>query len=262
MHSAKTAYAVPRSQAAADKAANVTLAVGGPIVGPNAVVNAASYSTDATLSPGSLASLFGANLAPSIAGATTLPLPTTLGGVQVLVNGVAAPLLYVSPAQINFQIPYEALGSNATVVVVSNNIQGISNILKLGMQLPGIFSRTANGQGAGAILNADNSANSAANPAAAGSVIQIYATGLGATNPPAVSGQPGSATRLNNVVNTPAVFIGGVQADVQFAGLAPGFVGLYQVNAVVPAATPPRSDVTVQIQANGQNSNTVTIAVK
>ena len=114
---------------------NVTLSVGGPLVGPNAVVNAASYSTDATLSPGSLASLFGLSLASSTAGATSLPLPATLGGVQVLVNGTPAPLLYVSPTQINFQIPYEALGGNATVVVVSGGIRGISNTLKLGAQI-------------------------------------------------------------------------------------------------------------------------------
>src|SRR5206468_248849 len=114
----------------------------------------------------------------------------------------------------------------------------------------------------GAILNQDSSPNSTENPARAGSVIQIFATGLGATNPPSITGQAGATSPpLNLTVNSPVVKIDGVSAEVSFSGLAPGFVGLYQVNVRVPSAIPTGSKP-VQIQMRTQTSNTATVAIR
>jgi adhesin/invasin len=237
----------------------VSLAVSAPVIGPNGIVDGAGFAS--TISAGGIASLFGTNLAASTASAATLPLPTTLAGTQVLVNGVAAPLFYVSPSQINFQMPSEPVGTGVSVVVVSGGINSLSATVNIAMAGPGIFTANSNGQGQAAVLNQDYSANSAQNPAAAGSVIQIFATGLGLTNPAIAAGQPGPSSSLANTVSTPLVTLNGVSAAVGFSGLAPGFVGLYQVNVTIPPGTASGA-ASLQIQINGQSSNTATVAIK
>jgi uncharacterized protein (TIGR03437 family) len=105
--------------------------------------------------------------------------------------------------------------------------------------------------------------NSATNAAFRNSAIQIFATGLGATDPPLATGQPGNeAEPLNRTVIVPTVSIGGTQAEVLFAGAAPGFVGLYQVNAIIPVTSQVGNAVSLQIAAGGQTSNVVSIAVQ
>jgi uncharacterized protein (TIGR03437 family) len=114
---------------------------------------------------------------------------------------------------------------------------------------PGIFTANQDGTGQGAVLNENFSANSAQNPEARGATIQIFATGLGATNPPVPSGQPGATTPpFNLTTETPVVLIGNVAAQVSFSAMAPGFVGLYQVNAVIPTGIAPGNAVSLQIR--------------
>jgi len=240
----------------------VTLAVGAPVVGQNGVVNGASFSYDAVVSPGSIASLFGTRLASGTGAATTKPLPTTLVGTQVLVNDIAAPLYFVSLGQINFQMPFEASGNSASIAVVSGGVRGPAIQVRTASETPGIFTAQLGPLAQGAILNQDFSANSIDNPAAPGSVIQIFATGLGATNPALPTGQAGAtAPPFNNTVLTPMALINGTAAPVQFSAVAPGFIGLYQINVQVPASTP-TGGATLQIQIGGRSSNIVTFAVR
>ena len=240
----------------------VALAIDAPVAPANGIVNGASFSKDAVNSPGSIVSLFGTNLASGTASNAGLPLPTNLLGTQVLVSGkYFAPLFYVSPTQINFQMPTEAAGNPVSLVVISSGVTSLAAAVKMAPEIPGIFTATPGGTGQAAALNQDNSPNSAQNPAAAGSVIQIFATGLGVTNPAAATGQAGaSSLPLNQTVSTPVVTIANQPATVSFSGLAPGFVGLYQVNAQVPAGL--SGNVSLQIQINEQSSNTATIAVR
>mgnify|MGYP001056354315 CR=1 FL=1 len=241
----------------------VALAVGIPTINPNGVVNGASFSTDGLVSPGSIASLYGIDLAAGTAAAEKLPLPTKLAGTQVLVGDVPAPLFFVSPKQINFQVPVGILGTAAPITVVSGEIRGPSAQVKLAPEAPGIFTAPPGGTGQGAVLNQDSSLNSARNPAEAGSVIQIFATGLGLTDPAFATNQAGAtAEPFNRTRTKPLVFIGGIQAEVLFSALAPGFVGLYQVNARVPPGTVPGAAVPLQLQAGGKGSNIVSIAVR
>ena len=235
----------------------------GPVIGEGGIVNGASFSDEAVVSPGSIASLFGINLAAGTEAATGLPLPTMLAGTEVLVNDTPAPLFFVSPLQINFQMPFEATGSTVPIVVASDGVRGPEGMVQVEPAAPGIFTAVPGGSGPGAILNEDFSPNSAENPAAVGSVVQIFATGLGATDPPLATGQPGaSSPPLNLTVMEPVVMIGGTPAEVLFSGMAPGFVGLYQVNARVPTAAPAGDAVPLEIEIGGGSSNTVTLAVR
>jgi uncharacterized protein (TIGR03437 family) len=205
----------------------------------SAVLNGASFSGN--LCPGASASLFGSNLATDTSAAQSLPLPTNLLGTQVLVqdpsmlNPIIAPLYFVSPGQINFQIPFELVRMNVSISV--STPQGTSNAVNvtLGPMAPGIFSQT--GDGAGTALAFDPNFKLLTATPDLGSTLILYATGLGATTPPASSGLGGSSSLpLNQVAGPFDVYIGGSKATVAWAGLAPGFAGVYQLNVVPSAA--------------------------
>ena len=156
------------------------------------VVNAASFA-NAPLAPGEIVAIFGQNLgagAPAYGGFDNNGfLSTEIGGTQITFNNVPAPLLYESTGQVAAIVPYE-VASSAQVGVQANNNGQLSPIymFPLAASAPGIFAMNAAGSGAGAILNQDYTLNSPSNPAVAGSVIMVYATGGGQTNPPGVTG--------------------------------------------------------------------------
>ncbi len=240
----------------------VSLSVGTPppAIVANGILNSASYSKDAVVA-GSIASIFGSNFATTTAVATSYPLPTVLAGTQVLVNNSPAPLYFVSPTQINFQMPQVA-GSTALVVVVSNQSRSLAATVTLANFGPGLFTLNSSGSGQGLAVNQDITFNSAQNPAAAGSVIALFGTGLGATNPSVNTGEAASSTSLTVTVTKPVVLIGGVSAEVLFSGIVPGTAGFYQINARIPAGVSASAAVPVVLLIGGANSNTVTIAVR
>ncbi len=201
-------------------------------------VSAASFAVSPTpLASGSLMSVFGLGIAGNGGAAARVPLPRSLGGVSVTIGGVPAPLLVAAAGaqdQINLQIPFELEGvAQADVVVNNNGVLSTAETISLGPAVPALFTFSQTGAGAGAILHANFSAVNSGSPAAAGEVVLLYATGLGAVSPPVSTGA--AATALAKVTGNVQVTFGGVPAEVQFAGLAPGFVGLYQINVKVPA---------------------------
>jgi len=232
-----------------------------PVINDNGIVNGASFAGFRPLSPGSIFSLFGVNLAGVPTVNTAFPLPTTLGGVSVRIGGMDAPLFFAGPNQINGQVPVELAGvPSVPVVVTARGIVSAQRTIQLDSTQPGIFLI---GQTQGAVLNQDFSINSASNPAAPGSVIQIFATGLGPTNPAVPTGARAPRTEPFALVTNPvAVTIGGISATVRFQALAPDFVGLYQVNAEIPMGVTPGDAVRIKITQNGVESNEVTIAVR
>jgi uncharacterized protein (TIGR03437 family) len=226
-----------------------------PSVSGGGVVNAASFT--AHLSPGALATVFGSNFTGTglDAIASSLPLASSLGGVSVLVNGIAAPILYASESQINFQIPWETKPGSATIAVSTNGFASSQVSVTIQPAAPGLFF-----SGAHAIVqNSDFSLNSSSNPAKAGSTILAYLTGAGA-----VSNEPpdGAAAGSNSLLtSTPTATIGGQPVTkVQFAGLAPTFVGLWQFNLEVPSGVT-AGDVPLVITVNGQTSNSANVSV-
>jgi uncharacterized protein (TIGR03437 family) len=243
--------------------ATARVAGGQPSFSAAAVVSAASYlagpdGEPPAIGPGSLQSIFGSDLATDTAAAQSLPLPLTLAGTIVRINGVPSPLLYVSPGQINFQVPFELAGVTAEMEIETP--AGLSEVVNIAVRAlhPGIFFDTATG--AGAVLNADNTLVSE-NPARRGEAIQIFATGLGAVEPAGHTGVAAAASPQSLTVSSPRVTIGGIEADVSFSGLAPFFAGLYQVNAKVPAAVA-AGQQPLRIEIDGVPSNEVLIAVQ
>jgi adhesin/invasin len=233
-----------------------------PIVS-SGVLNAASFISETPVAPGGLVTVFGSKLAPDSIGLTgQQPFPSELGGTQVLLGGAVLPLLYASDTQINAQAPFDL------PLMFQRNLWRDGALrfryrrwFRL-RQLNLPFSRKIrvdNGQGAivNGITNqlADKSA-----PVTAGDTVAIYCTGLGAVNPPVPAGTP--ATGPVSTVQTVAVQIGEQIPSVIYSGLAPGFAGLYQVNAVVPAGVAAGSQVPVVLTTGGLSSPPVTIAVR
>jgi uncharacterized protein (TIGR03437 family) len=235
-----------------------------PVIAPGAVLNGASFAGNAPLAPGSLVTLFGASLANSDRSALgSVPLPTEFNDVQVRLGDRPLPLLFVGRSQINAQVPFDLpLNTQHQILVRRGTALSVPENLAVGAAQPAIFTRDQNGRGQGAIVNGvTNVLADAANPVRAGDVVSIYCTGLGRVEPAVVEGTVASTSQLSRTVTPIAVRIGGRDAAVQFSGLAPGFIGLYQVNAFVPQGVA-GNEVPVVIEMAGQQSPPVTIAVR
>ncbi|SRR5579871_962751 len=216
-------------------------------------VSAASYAPSPTpLTAGGLVSIFGVNLSTGTGIASSLPLPTSLAGVSVTIGGFPAAMVSTStsPQQINLEVPWEVQGAaQADVVVSSNGVITPPQTVMLAPASPALFTVSQNGTGPGAFLHgADYSAVSATAPAKAGEVVLLYATGLGAVQTPLADGNASAGT--DATVSPVTVMIGGQAATVQYAGMAPGFAGLYQVNVVIPSGVP-SGDALVVVSVGG-----------
>ena len=237
-----------------------------PTLFADGVVEGAGFTSLRPLAPGGIISLFGARFAGENNFATQLPLERDLAGVRVRIGGQDAPLFFVGPEQINAQMPFEVSTGDSVLVAISVGglLTAPQNYLIAPTQ-PGIFD-VGGGQGAVLIANTDilvapvgSISGRQTRPANPGEFISIFCTGLGTTNPTVGAGEAGAGETVTTPVTAT---IGGVKASVSFAGLAPGFVGLYQVNAVVPEGVVAGPAVPVVITQDGIASNTVTIAVE
>jgi uncharacterized protein (TIGR03437 family) len=232
-----------------------------PSIRPNlGVVDSASYAP--VVAAGSLATVFGYSLADSSVSATGAPLSGSLGGTQVTIGGILAPLLYVSSSQINFQVPWELAGQpEATVVVTTAAGSSSPANVNLSAVAPAVFTANGSGVGQGDVFTLQFQYAAAATPATRGQYVVIYSTGLGA-----VANQPPTGAAVSGAsattIQMPTITIGGVQASTNFAGLAPGYVGVYQINALVPTTITPGPAVSLGLSSGGMSSKTVTIAVQ
>jgi uncharacterized protein (TIGR03437 family) len=215
-----------------------------PMIFANGVVGAAGVNSG--VAPGSLISIFGMSLQGTVsttgaASAPSIPLPVTLGGAQLLVNGAPAPLLYVAPGQINAQAPFETpVGTPVQVVVVSNGISSQPVMVTFSSYAPSVFlyPRTATSNDPVIVHGSSNTLVTPASPAQPGEVLVIYATGAGKLTNQPLDGAGAPTSPLATTVDTPSVTVGGASTTVQFSGLAPGFVGLLQINVQMPAVFP------------------------
>jgi uncharacterized protein (TIGR03437 family) len=180
--------------------------------------------------------IFGQNfLTSGIAEANQLPLPTQLGpqNTSVTACGQSLPLYSVSSGQINAQLPVECPVSGTTTATVTVGGQSVIQTFTLAPASPAIFTVNGSGTGDGILVHDDNSLVSAANPATAGEEVVIYCTGLGATNPAFGTGVV--ANQMNTTTLPVSVTIGGQPATMVYRGVTQGSIGLYQVNAIMPA---------------------------
>jgi uncharacterized protein (TIGR03437 family) len=210
-------------------------------VPPFGVANAASFTAGA-IAPGEIISILGT---------------FTVTNPQVLVNGVQATVLAATPTQLNVIVPFGLDTSGPAKI----QVQGSTSYVPVAQASPAIFTVNASGTGPGAILNQDYSLNSASNPAPAGSVLMVYATGLGTLNPPPSDGA--IAQDPAPITSPVSAQVGGVSAQVQYAGAAPGLVaGVFQVNIQVPSGVQ-SGTVPITIQVGSVTSSTaVTVAIQ
>jgi uncharacterized protein (TIGR03437 family) len=242
-----------------------------PTMQLNAVVNAASNVAGA-VSPGEIVTLYGVNIGPTSPASLQLSadgrsISKSIGGTRVLFDGVPAAIIYASPTQVNAVSPY-ALAPGATTQVQVEYQSVLSNAISVPVQAahPGLFTVDASGLGGGAILNQDYSVNGGLNPAARGSVVMIYSTGGGATNPASVDAAITPAPPPLYLLKTSpvAVTIGGIAATVSYSGAGPSQIaGLTQINAQIPAGLTPGTKVPVIVTiGTWQSQPGVTVAVK
>jgi len=215
---------------------------------PAAAANAATFTAGVPVAPGSLVSVFGQFTGSQTSGAAGFPLPRKLGETELFVDGKAAPLLYVSPGQVNFQLPAATVAGQSVAEVRVGGQAASRAVVTVLPAAPGLFG----------MVNQDGKLNSPATPAHRGQAIQIFATGQGAVAP-AVDDGAAAPTQTSSVV-MPNVYLQGVQLQVQYSGLAPGVAGLWQINAMLPPDAPTGSALVLTV-VSGLASNQLAVAV-
>jgi uncharacterized protein (TIGR03437 family) len=230
---------------------------GMPSISPGGIVNSAT-STSTPVAPGSLITIYGSGMGLSTLAASATPLPTSLAGVTVTINGTAAPIVYASAIQMNVQLPYEVGGATAaaTVTVPCGTSTPIS--FPVAPAAPYIFVIDANGTAAA--RNPDGSINGPNNPVAAGSYITVYLTGIGPLDNAVPTGAAAPLSPLSNATLPKSATIGGSTANVLFLGLTPQAVGEAQANLVIPNVGSGPHPVVITV--GGVASNGPTIYVK
>jgi len=237
---------------------------------PAAVLNSANISGTSQISPGSWVTILGNRMASGTSSASGI-FPTSLAGTSVTIGATALPLDYVGPTQVNALLPFSLTPNTVASLAVqrSGTISVPISVTIAGVG-PAIFSTNGDGTGQGAVVIASSGVLAApagafpgSQPVARGDYLAIYCTGLGAvSNTPADGAPAPSSPPLATTLTDPAVTIGGVPAVVSYSGLAPGLVGLYQVNVQVPANAPVGNAVNLAISVGSLTSNTVTVAVQ
>jgi uncharacterized protein (TIGR03437 family) len=246
---------------------------------PQGVVNGASFAPfTAGVSPGEIVALFGSNLAPAspaLVVAPSLPLPTSLNGVSVTVNGVLAPLYYVSQNQLSIVIPYSAYytvasGFPIARIVVTNGITSSNPVTEFfNLTTPGVFTQNATGLGAASIYHATPNgfvAVTNTNPAQPGETVVAYISGMGATVPSVMEGQAAPTSPLANTVNDFDVYVGGTEAcgvetnatPCPYVGLAPYEANVYQFNIPIPSTAVSGSN---SIEITGPDSDNLQVSI-
>jgi uncharacterized protein (TIGR03437 family) len=205
-----------------------------PIINSGGILNSASFAAGEPATPGALMTIFGANLAGPGTVATSLPLPTTLAGSQVLIGGTPMPLLYAGPGQINAVVPY-SLPVNTTqqVIVINGPALSVPESDAVAPGAPAIFTLDGSGAGAAIVVavNPDGTGYvvTPARPAHAGDVIVVYCTGLGGVRSSIHAGEATPLSPLAPATDVITLTIGGKVTPVEFAGLTPTLAGLYQI---------------------------------
>jgi uncharacterized protein (TIGR03437 family) len=228
-------------------------------------VNAASFLPE-PVAPGMIVSIFGASIGPGEGAGAQLDSAGRVGNflaeTQVFFDGIPAPLYFVRSDQINAQVPYGVAGKTSVQLRVQYRGSPADPVtVPVAGAAPGIFA-VSGGSGQGAILHQDSTPNSAANPAPRHSVVTLYATGEGETTPAGADGRLSESPFASPVLPV-SVRIGGIPCDVLFAGSAPGFAGLLQVNVRVSLGVPPGAAVPVELTIGTESSQAgVTLAVE
>jgi uncharacterized protein (TIGR03437 family) len=236
-----------------------------PIAYAGGIGNAASGAS--TIAPGAFIAIYGADFAAATSVAPSHPFPVLLGGTSVLRGGESLPLYFTSPGQIDAIVPYDIVpNSMQQVIIETGSAVSEPQTVAVAAAQPGVFTQNQRGSGPGSILGqkvgGNPALNTTANPASVGDYLWIYCTGLGTVTPSIAAGAAATYPPLYNTDNTITVTVGGIDSPVAFSGLAPGYVGLYQVNVQVPPGVAAGPSVPVVVTAAGAASAPVTVAIQ
>jgi trimeric autotransporter adhesin len=231
------------------------------------VTSAASHAH--VFAPGQMVVVWGSGLGPAQKGSLQLDnnglVSTSVSGVRILFDGIPAPIVYVTATQCSAVIPYfGAINPTTHVQVEYQGVRSDPYQIAVAPTAPGLFTADSSGKGQASATNADGvTPNSAASPAHPGSIVTLWATGEGLTDPPGVDGRLAVGVVPKPLAEV-TVEIGGQSATVQYAGAAPGDMpGLFQVNAVIPSSVQPSNQVPVVVKVGTGTSPTgVTLAVR
>jgi len=226
----------------------------------NNIVSAADNKSPAA--SGGLISIYGANLSPTNIATSQIPVPTALANSCITVNGQPIPLIFVSPTQVNAQMPFQAVGAETVVVHTPGGTSDNFNLI-VQPTAPAVFLSGAAGpvNNLPTIIRASNGLLATdSNPIHPNDTLIIYLTGLGQTNPSGVTGFPAPGSPLSKALIAPTVSLGGMNLTVLYAGLAPGEVGVNQINVVVPGNAP--TGLTLPLTINQGGSATVTVSMR
>lgn len=237
-----------------------------PIINLGGVASAASFAYT-PIAPGSFLSIFGSGLATQLAASESLPLQSTLAGTQVMVGGKALPLQFVSAGQINVIASYNTPANTLQqLLVAQSGAYSLPETLIAAQAQPAVFTQDQSGNGAGVIVvvkpDGTQFEATASNPAAAGDALVIYCAGLGSVDEGVSDGSASPGSPPANTVNSVTATIGNLPAQVLFAGLVPGFAGLYQVNVIVPSGNDSSPNVSVLLNVGGVFSRAVTVGIR
>jgi uncharacterized protein (TIGR03437 family) len=223
------------------------------------------------LAPGAIVSVFGSQLADASGGASGLPLNSTLQGATVVIAGEPAPIFYASMGQINAAIPFDVTPNTSQQVLVTRDTTiSVPVAVDVAPAEPAVFlAPVANAPNQGSIFAVRTTAGvqstflaGPSSPATAGDTLVIYCDGLGDVDQSIAPGAAAPGSPAAMTTDQPQVTIGNINSSVAFSGLTPGLVGVYQINAVVPAGVTAGDQVPVVVNISGQVSPAVTIAVK
>jgi uncharacterized protein (TIGR03437 family) len=232
------------------------------VINAGGVVSSASPRRQLSLAPGSLVSIFGSRLADGTGSTAAPPWNTSLGGTKAILGGFELPIAYTSEGEIKAIVPYEAPAPGFYALTVARGAAYASpETISVAAAQPAIFSANETGSGQGLIYAvSDNRLAGAGGPAHSGDVVAIYCTGLGAVSPEVQAGWAAPDSPPSTLVNPVTVTIGGVRSEIVSAGLAPGTVGQYRVEAIVPDGVSGVAGVILTVA--GQPSPVVTMMVQ
>ncbi|MBY0505757.1 MAG: hypothetical protein K2X03_17715 [Bryobacteraceae bacterium] len=231
-----------------------------PVPDLSSVASAATFQSALPMAPGSIVSIFGERFASEVQVAGTNRLPKELSSTAVLLNGDTLPLYFVAPTQINALLPYDVPAGNAALQIRRGTEVSGKLTLRVADQAPGIFTLNEGGTGAAVAVDAlTNQVVTESNPIAAGSFAVIYATGLGRLRAALATGEIPMAA--NEAAVRPVVTLNGNPVTVLYAGVTPGYLGLYQVNIQVPSSLAPGT-YPLRITQSGVASNLATLTVR
>jgi len=233
-----------------------------PFIMAGGVVNGAAVTPQAVVAPGSIVSVFGANLSQTTGVGPTNPMVQTLGGVTATVAGEIVPLYFVSPTQINFQLPVDLAPGPQTLTINSAGQPSATAPFTVSADAPGLFPTLSNDVTYGVITHADGSAVTPDAPAQTGETLTLFGTGFGATSPARTAGFPVPSSPVYALTDGPTLTIGGIPVTPTNAYAQPGSIGVDVLQFVVPAGLPPGANSALAVTIGGVTSNGVQLPIQ